>query len=350
MNPTLPLLACLVAACATDADPFGQGEQESGNTCSPYFCGNGNSDIIDNMGLHDLNVNGQVNATGFSLESFGKGGEQYRVRVYGSELTGLDAAGEIALAGSQLVGAVFTVSNTNGLVYDIRIDGMKETEYWATLDGEIQLATTYELVWKSSLSDKYQNLCVDPPPPGHPDLRGNQPRFSAVLFEGDRIDELTKEFAADIDDSWFNIGCMGHALAKLHLTGHTEAAQRQRKFPSKNAERETFLRMIVGDYCRTGTPYTIAGQPLDYMNSAQTLKYIAQNPLSLEARWDEGGATCLNIPRLDANPSPESEVVFPHGVADAMAHADCSLPPPCAGAGVDDLGGGYLNSANPLLP
>jgi hypothetical protein len=347
-------LIAVVAGLAGCVDPaqFDVVEQETGSTCSPYFCGNGNSSIVDNMGLHDLNVNGLVNSTGFRLTGFQKGAISYQAKVYASQLVGLDAAGQVALSGLGLQNAelIVTNTNTNGLEYRIRIKSVAESEYWAKYDGKIQYATTYELEWASSVMTQYQNVCVSPPPAGHPDLRGGQPAFSAVLFEGDRIDEATKAFSPTIDDGWFNIGCMGHALAKLHLTGHTEAAMRQRKFPSVVTERETFLRMVVGDYCRIGKPFTIAGQPLDYKNSSKTLQYIAVTPLSLEARWDEGGATCLDTARLDANPSDAAKAQFPDGVLAAMlATEKCVLPPPCA-ASVESFDGHYLNSANPQLP
>jgi hypothetical protein len=343
----------LAAACTDGMDRLTSVEAEIGpGTCSPYFCGNGNSDIVDNMGLHDLNVKGLVNDTGFWIEDFRKDGVSYKARVQGSELHALDASGDVAWTGTKLIGAELVIGNTqNGLQYNILIAGVVESEYWAKHDGKIQYATTYELKWKTSTNDKYENVCVNPPPAGHPDLRGGQPPFSAVLFEGDRIDEITKRVDEKIDDDWFNIGCMGHALAKLHLTGHTEAAHRQRKFETKREQRETFLRMIVGDYCGTGTPFTIAGQPLDYRNSSKTVEYLSHNPLTIEARWAETGATCLNTPRLHANPSDAAKAAFPEGVLAAMAKTQgCVVPPPCVGGNIDDLAGHYLISANPQLP
>ena len=342
----------LVAACTDGMDPFGSNEQEVGGTCSPYFCGNGNSDVVDNMGLHDLNVRGKVNSTGFWIKSFSKNGIAYEPRVFGAELAALDASEQVAFAGAGLIGAEFLVGNTgSGLEYNIQIANVVESEYWARLDGKVQYATTYELKWKTSTNNRYENVCINPPPAGHDDLRGGQPPFSAVLFEGDRIDKDKKELGTRLEDDWFNIGCMGHALAKLHLTGHTEGAKRQRKFETVRTERQTFLRMIVADYCGVGRPFTIAGQPLDYKNSSKTIEYLSHNPLTIEARWGKDGATCLNIPRLEANPSDAAKEAFPEGVLAAMARTHgCVIPPPCVPESVEDFAGQYLISANPQLP
>ncbi|MEJ7600840.1 MAG: ADYC domain-containing protein [Kofleriaceae bacterium] len=347
---SIALFALGATACVGPDDLFVEVEQEAtgGDSCSDYFCGKGNSDVIDNMGLHDLNVNGLVNSTGFRLTKAVKDGIVFQLQVYGSELTGQEINGNAYLTPDEVVGAVLTVKNaTSGITYEIQIADRVKSLYWATIDGVPKQATSYQLLWKAP-NTRWQNLCVEPPLPGSDDLRGGQPAFNAFLFEGDRINAGKKTFSDTIEDGWFNIGCMGHALAKLHLTGHTEAAKRQHGFPSDTVERQTFLRMIVADYCHTGQPFTVAGQPLDYMN-ASTLKYVSGVSLAIEARWDKNGATCMGKARTVVNPTPQSLAAFPHGVYRAMYEAGCTPPPQCIDQDVDSLDGHYLNSANPYM-
>ena len=343
---SIAMLALGTTACVGPDVRFDHVEQEIG--CDPFFCGKGNSDVIDNMGLHDLNVKGEVNDTGFRLTKMVKGGVVFEPRVYASELYGYEVGGSAYLPPSEVVGAELVVEHDNQLTYLIKIQSIDESEYWGTPDSHVVQATSYRLLWKEMKKGKWQNLCVEPPTPGHPDLRGNQPAYNAFLFEGDRIDERYKTFEDKPDDDWFNIGCMGHALAKLHLTGHTQAAKRQRGFVSDLPERQTFLKMIVGDYCGSGQPFTVAGQPLDYMNASGTVKYASGGPLEIEARWNPDGATCLNKPRVTANATPESDAAFPNGIEAAMLAAGCEPPPACHNDDdVWNLDGHYLNSANP---
>ena len=132
--------------------------------------------------------------------------------------------------------------------------------------------------------------------------------FHAVVFEGDRVDSLAKTVTG-IDTGWFNIGCAGHALAKLHLTGHTQGAQVGAGYVTSVAERTTMLKMITGDYCGEGIPFTVAGVDLTWRDHRSWMGF---DPLdaSTEARWTPDGASCLNEPRLASNPTDLGSKTF----------------------------------------
>ena len=87
-------------------------------------------------------------------------------------------------------------------------------------------------------------------------------KHHALVFEGDRINVRTLTVDS-IEPRWFNIGCAETALAKMHLNGHTHPAALYSGLPFvSRLERQTFLKMITGDYCGHGRPFTVAGQPL----------------------------------------------------------------------------------------
>ncbi|HLL25428.1 MAG TPA: ADYC domain-containing protein, partial [Kofleriaceae bacterium] len=150
------------------------------------------------------------------------------------------------------------------------------------------------------------------------------PNNHAVLFEGERITAATKTVA---DDSryWFNIGCAGTALAKLHLTGRTEAAQSV-GFATDIDDRQAMLKMLVGDYCGTGRAFTVQGQPLMWRDDQGTIDMPTSPASELEAAWTADGAWCLSTPRLVKHPSAASAAKFPEGVEAAIL-AECGTRP-----------------------
>ena len=152
-----------------------------------------------------------------------------------------------------------------------------------------------------------------------------------------------------IDSTWVNFACAGSALWKLVTTGHTQS-----RFWGNTTipERQTLLKMVTGDYCGGGVPFTVPGQKLQWRDARGYTQYLSSPLLlELEARWTPNGAACLITPRVDANPTALGAQVFPMGAAAEIA-ATCgpAAPPPCA-PGVDavnDFSGAYLLSANPL--
>src|SRR5262249_19002697 len=147
-------------------------------------------------------------------------------------------------------------------------------------------------------------------------------RFHAVLFEGDRIDAQRK-VVDTVDKNWVNIGCAGSALSKQHLDGHTQGAMDAWvAFTTSLDQRTAHLKMLSADYCGAGVPLTIAGQPLRYADDHGWMTYPAGSA-ALEARWNRDGASCLDVPRIKANSSPEAIAAFPN--IDAAIQDACAL-------------------------
>lgn len=315
--------------------------------CDEWHCGS-NSPHIATYGFHELHVRGVENAEGFSVQKFVKNGRSYQLEVKQGRIYA--HAGATVLRGQALANAQIWVARRDRL-YAIRITSVGTAKMLATLGGVEQSLETYELDVSDIFNDQPINewapLCKRPPLADHYDATADDlHRFHSVVFEGDRIDRASKKWSPVIDPKWFNIGCKGHALSKLALGGHTEAAHLAQGFQTTIAERQTYLRAVTGDYCGRGTPYTVAGQPLQWQDAHG---YVAYDPrlqgLALEARWYEKGALCLNEPRVDANPTQLGDLVF-QGKVRAKIAGECAIPA-CAG-GVDSFtAGAYLLTANP---
>jgi hypothetical protein len=330
-------------------DDTASSEQEIGsNGCSIWMCG-ANSPVIDGIGFHDLSMAGVPNKQRLVISDFFKGATHYTLKVAKGALRGTNGLSSISGAG--LKNAEIRLKNVDtGAEYAIRILDVGSTPYVASPGGPVGNVETYKLHYAKVLGgapDNFtNNVCSNPPSTDNPEALGMNV-FHAVLFESDVIHADTKTVSATLDKTVFNIGCASHALAKMMLTGHTEAA----KWATGGAltttwqQRQAILKMWSGDYCGDGTPFTVAGTLHDFQDDKGWMHwyYAAQ---ALEARWTEHGASCLDKPRLDANPNPLGTSTYPD--VEAAIAAQCKRPSPCSVTDPGKFDGHHLVSANPL--
>ena len=260
--------------------------------------------------FHELNLRGLPNAAGFSLVGARRGGDSYSLDVVGSSVVAHPRAPQApALTGSDLARVKLELRDATGGRFAIQIAGVDETTYWA---GPAETLPTYRLTFTSATHPVPQPVCT----------AGENEAF---LFAGDRYDADRKTVTATgpATAGWFNIACAGTALAKLHLTRHTEASQ---VVKTTVVERQAMLKMFTADVCGDGTAFTVHGQPLLWAD-ANHLTSFATRAASLEAVWTDQGAVCLDTPRR-----PE--------LAAAIA-SRCGPLPRCTNQR------GYVISANP---
>jgi hypothetical protein len=338
----------LVGCVVEEEDETGEVVQALSRPCPIYECAT-NSPEIDHLGIHDLSETGLVNATGFRLLSFKKGAVTYSLDVTSGKIRGMHPT-LTPLKGAALAGAIITVRNDHTLLtYSIRITAVGNAPYWAST-GVPKVVETYLLEWVTNGVGQpvYRNICTNPPF-NDPEAALGMNAFHTLVFEGERIDATTKVIT-NASSTWFNLGCAGHALAKLALTGHTKAAAAN-GFVTTLDERQTMIRMLIGDYCGRGIPFTIAGEPLGWKDDHGWMAYPPTIVPGLEARWTPNGARCLEEPRLQVTTHPQMAIAFPEGI-DAAIAAECARPPTCTSLGesgnADDLEGAHLVSANPL--
>jgi hypothetical protein len=289
--------------------------------CPPSACGV-NGPGIDARGFHSISKSGQVNEAGYKLVRFEKDGVQYKLDVTHGYLTGSRGA-VVALSGQALVGARLVLADKDGESRSIRIAQVGQMTFPV---GEPDPIETYVFEYPTIATGGWRNLCaqrdlsavVDP----GLDAMGMQPEDS-ILFEGDRIDLDSKTVAVDPDLDWFNIGCAGHVLSKLHLTRNTIASTSAVPGALSFSGRQATLKLVTADYCGDGTAFTVTGQRLVWQGGQ--VEYN-EPPTTIEAHWGEHGALCLDTPRMAVPTTDEGAIAFPNIWAAITAHC---RPPSC---------------------
>ncbi|HLL25429.1 MAG TPA: ADYC domain-containing protein [Kofleriaceae bacterium] len=339
------LFVSLVAACATDTEEPTIETVYAPNweKCPDWGCGLNSPNIKGNY-FHELDLSGEANLEGWTVGSARKAGVAYNIEVVQGRLKArirtLTPSASSAFVGSTLVPTVLAGNllvgleislHRNGEAYDLTItDVERVADYWArpihpTYAGDDPpriesyrfSVTQVGSMWGAVLcGGDTGEVASDRIPNGH-----------AVLFEGERIHASTKT-VRDTSSSWINIGCAGTALAKMHLTGHTEASQGV-GFSTTIGERQTMLKMLVGDYCGDGKPFTVQGQKLMWSDDRGTIDMPSYPRSELEAHWTPGGAECLQTPRVAKNPSAQGAAKFPGGVVAAIIKECGALPWRC---------------------
>ena len=362
--PALAVVVLGVGCVAGDVDEprVGAVQQDIGG-CDEFMCGT-NSPQIAQFGFWELNLPSTLGAAGLpnnaSMQVLGfvQNNVLYLPRVLRGRLTA--TRGATTLSGSALVGGYLYLAN-GSRTFELRVTAVGSVDSWAQPASGTPHVTleTYQLDWAefiNGVAERFQNMCTNPPSRENPDsltMIGSL-AFQTLLFEGDRIDAAHK-LDTSVDRSWFNLGCAGSALAKMALTGHTQAAWDAGTFNTTLTERTTMLKMLAADYCGDGTPFTVGGQPLNWEDDHGTMKLLsAPAQLVPESRWNETGAVCLDKPRVDVHPTTNSIAQFGSMVSvydQAMGHC-ASLPTPkslpaCNGNPFD-LAGYHLLSATPL--
>lgn len=347
----IPFLTILFAGAASCVDlPADDASAPVGTTeqalieCDTWVCGS-NSPVISGLHFHELNTRGLANAEGFSVLGLVQGALGYQLVVEGGRIYG--RSGSLQISGQELVGSQIWL-RLGAKAFAIRITAVGNVKTFARLAGVQGTLETYQLDTTELVggtAGDWRNLCSNPPRRDNLDVMGMNTAH-VVVFEGERIDKVTKTISPELDTSWFNIGCTGHALAKLAANGFTESAK-VFGFTSSITSRQAFLRMLIADYCGTGRPFTISGQPLQWMDSRGYTQYtLSPANLELEARWTANGAACINTPRVIANPSLLAQQTLGNNVAwDILV--ECGWVPPACGGLVTDLDRALVASANP---
>ena len=303
----------LVTACAIqEEEDIATVEQAAGWNwdCEAWGCG-GNSPIVDfDHGLHALPTSlASGSPPGFTVTKISKGIYNYNVTVWGAAVSAQSTNNGPTLIGDAINGLTWYLTHSSGAKYKIQIRTRSRTPFWAKPNGQLVMTWTYTIEWANDQTNAgtlWHNLCSSPDATD-PDNLGMDP-FKAVLFEGDVIDAATKQVTG-IDYGWFNIGCARHALGKLHLTGHSQAAYNINPgFTTSVRQRTLMLKMITADYCGAGPAFTQAGENLQWADAQDLNNY--DTAVTMEARWStrENRATCLESPRLDSDPDIRQKI------------------------------------------
>ncbi len=304
----------ILGACVVSEPPAEeQATQATAEPCLEQACGE-NSPVMGPLGFIDLSLFGAANTQGYAIEpvtsraQIRKGASSYDLNVINGVITG-SRNNVTLLAGQALVGATISIRRAQKH-YLLTISDVRPMPYF--VDPRTTMVEAYKLDWTEiGVSDTPHALCnniqllVDEGQ-ASPILMGMLV-WEAVVFEGDRINELAKTMSQVADDRWFNIGCAGSVLSKLLLTHHTIHSQAPQ--PRAWQQRQATMKMYLGDYCGGGPSFTVARQKLVWQSPL--IPYL-HPPWTLEARWNEGGATCLNDPRMMHPSTAAGPIWFPH--------------------------------------
>jgi hypothetical protein len=350
MSRSALLLVFAFAGCAEDPDLAQTQSDIAADPCPELRCGE-NSPIVRSHPFIDLKF-ANWGDNGLRIQSFTRmNGEPLTFEVVDGRMRGRRNTNPVTyLADNQLIGAKLRVNTPTGTVWII-VQDVDWVPMWATAPGMATgWAPIYHLQWENigAVFPQWKNVCTDTPANGE-DFMGMHTHWS-VVFERDRIN-ATDLYVYE-DAAYFSIGCAGHTLAKLYLTGHTHSASSAFDISRTVDQRTAMLKVLTADYCGDGTVMTVAGVKLQWKDSAGTMDYPKDDsdpPVStpglLEAKWDdEGNIICLEDPRLALGPTALGTATF--GDIEDFILEHCNRPMTCMdavnNADPDLLDGAYL--------
>lgn len=351
---TLTLMTLMVGmaggGCAAESE--GQSEEptlgaiaQGIRECPEDTCGS-NSPKIETEGFHELNVKGLPNAQGMRLVAAKLGGAVMELSVDKGRLQARSAkTGWRPRTGVQLIGLKLLLeAKVKDVVsiYELELVDYRDLPYAAPQKSTD--TTGAYIVEYVNRSGERRNLC-SPRPGSSQDLPydealGMAPR-EALFFEGDRVNTERMAIEPVVDRDWFNIGCYGHTLAKLHLTRNSTASSAL-AYGHEHEHRQAALKMFVGDYCGTGRPFTVSGQPISWRDDSGVMEFYGA-PFSLDARWSSKGAVCMVEPRMLYPATEEGAQKFRNIVS--QIQAECAVPI-CTNSDFYDFAGWPVVSAN----
>lgn len=331
----LGALAVLAAAgCALDVEDVNSSTDVPASTTAALGCGSmcGQNGRIIDVPFHELHLDGKPTLEGTTLlGGVDHTGKFVRIdarqgTLYGTPLVGPEAPLQ---AGAQLYIDVFDSSVGGFRVMPLTITEVGLVDYWVAKPGAP--TNSYRIMY-SYEGGAERDVC----PAGDPDDRLPAHHFVAVdneRYDGERLEVLDGADAA----RWVSFGCTGSSVAKLHMRRHTLAGS-DANHRATREQRQALLKLFNADYCGDGQPYTQTGHPLSYLDDQNWFWELnwdgdLTTVGTVEAIWDEHGASCLIEPRF----VPRDKV-----------HCARSLPRCTKGQIRNWRKQGHLLSANPL--
>lgn len=311
----LGFLASMTPACnGSHGDTWGADDDEDDepiDQCPPLDCGL-NSNHMYGLPFFELELGGKANNSGYSIDGFyTAGGEPLSLDIQDGRFIGRDARGEL-VAGSDVVGSYLVVSDGVDS-FEIHVLDLVDDMQYIGRPGAYAPAYHLGVSGPSEVLDT-RNHCA-PAADDHPAWSGFETR--AVLLRGEKYNagSITVEQSGPAARDWFYIGCEGTATYDAKLLGYAPDADDATSATSVDA-RQAAYKMIMADYCGTGTSFTLQGEAVLWANDRGSISFDQHLADSLEAVWTEDGAACLSTPRL-ADTAPF--------IADMIA-AECYLP------------------------
>lgn len=258
-------------------------------------CGDlSNSPAVNDFAVPEINLNGLANSDGVKVKGIRRPlghptTTLYRLGVGNDELNAwsfsLNGAYTVA-SGPGLIGWRIELEGPGGVVRHATIRAHNpELASWSAGAAPI---STYAIAYDSDPgpSVTYVNVCPNATPE----------ETVLTVIGGETYDRDTKEVNPGMS-GWATLACADEAAFKMkRLAYGPNDTIGATGVTATVAQRQATLKMLTGDYCGTGFPYTVQGFPLKWTDQASNVNWTSG--AVLEARWDEHGATCLTLPRV----------------------------------------------------
>ncbi len=278
-------LAVVVAGCAieTEVPESSWGEQASASSIDNGQNLNGQN--LNGQNLNGQNLNGQ-NLNGQNLNGPGNGTFTIWTSLVGVRLTG-------TMDTTSLSGTVFTATKNSTVrtgvdVVGAELDAMRgDGRMTAVRIRDVLPPAPGSQIWRYVVDYREDDgswwaLCKD----------ANGPR-AAIPLEGtwDHRQGVTGGGGHTADPSHFTFACEGQgALAKCVAMGYEP--WRTVSDVGLSAHHESCVRMLRGDFCGDGTPYTQNGSLVNVYDALGI--QLDTETWVFEAEWDPAGARCFS--------------------------------------------------------
>lgn len=345
--PDAPLTSSVTASLFSDG-------------CPSYGCGSNGPFLGISAIFHELDVNGAPNNANVVFLDFRDNAGPLTLNVNGDRLQGI--RGNNVLEGPALINSILRLrvdpppatsissfaSVPSSVTYEVTIRDVGYTGFWT---GKPATVPVYKFEYKREghPNDNPVSLCE-----ANPTDEASQSFIGkALVFRGDRYDVAHKTlWETGAGDTWFNIGCAGTFVAKMHQLRHTFAGASVSGTVPTVPQRQAMLKMLTADYCGTGRPFTEQGVPLLYAFDQQQWARVQPVPFEpwpawpswpppwppqwvpppyldpspsgpstgpatpftdtpLDAVWNQDGAVCLNTARLEHLDTAHPERLHP---------------------------------------
>jgi hypothetical protein len=309
------------------------------SNCPDFGCGLNGSWLGKGFKFRELRDDGRCNPQGLRVKRFSKAGEPLRLQVENAMLTGVRPGGEkltgLALENAEIELEHFTSDDANQVncdakvaanaaaekakrprVYEpeaqylLQIVAVKTQPLWVDRSPGTPDPSAFSYLYDFKVTETQDacNVVLCEPGLVEDDVKGVS--GTAVIFTGDTYDETTLQVTSSLapDDAHrFNVACVGTAISKMHLLGHTQAAQTA-SYQTAVPERQMLLRLLTGDYCGAGVALTEDGVRIgmEFLGGGPKLTTASGFALDgshpLDALWTADGATCIGTLRAVSDP------------------------------------------------
>ena len=203
----------------------------------------------------------------------------------------VDVGGQL-LRGEDILGSKLIVEDVRNpmmgrQLIDVHFEDTRRVETWTNTGSQV---AQYIFAYENDDGD-YVSVCS-----GAADT--SEPAAWAVLLTGEKYSLETRSVIGT-EAGIFNIACAGTALYKMKMMGY-EPLREPNSFV-KEHQRHATLKMLVADYCDSGSTFTEDGTPVQWMNSGGWSFNYPEPSGTVEAYWDQTGALCLDTPRMGAD-------------------------------------------------